>query len=223
VIEVVTSRRLLLVRHGLPDYRFGLPGDEPPGPPLSEIGRAQIRQATRVVARPQPAAIHSSPLARTRQTAEIIGHALGLPVAPASDLKEWHRTEQLYQVNERNTRWLCRWLAGDEPCAVVVGHASPLLAIIRSALYLPHSPWWRADDPDDIVVGTGDRFEVSMGSVFEIMLEPRHVTARQLFHPEPRILCLRRGRPLRGAPRATIGGENLCTRRPNFTHLLGYR
>jgi len=60
-----------------------------------------------------------------------------------SDLKEWHRTEHLYQVNERSARWLHRWLAGGQRCAAVLGHASPLLSIIRTALYLPHYAWWR--------------------------------------------------------------------------------
>ena len=215
-------RRLLLVRHGLPDYRFRGAGDEPPGPPLSEIGRVQIGQAPPVLQRCGPAVIHTSLLARALQSAEIIGHALGLPVKVDSDLKEWHRTERLYQVSERSARWLRQWLAGDEPCALVVGHASPLLAIIRSALYLPHFGWWRAGDPDDLVIGTCDRFEVSMGSVFELTFEPRYVSARCLFHPEPRILCLRHGRPLRSAPRGTIGGENRYLRRPNPAHLIGY-
>ena len=62
-----------------------------------------------------------------------------------------------------------------------------------------------------------------MGSVFEVVLEPRYVTARCLFHPEPRILCLRHNRPVRCAPRATVGGENRFVRRPNFGSLVGYR
>ena len=216
-------RRLLLVRHGLPDYRFRGAGDEPPGPPLSEIGRVQISQTPPILQRYDPAAVHTSALGRALQSAQIISHALGLPVRVDSDLKEWHRTERLYQVIERSARWLRRWLADDEPCAVVVGHASPLLAIIRTALYLPHFGWWRAGDPDDLVIGTCDRFEVSMGSVFEVAFEPQYVTARCLFHPEPRILCLRHGRPLRSAPRGTIGGENRYLRRPNPARLIGCR
>jgi broad specificity phosphatase PhoE len=214
-------RRLLLVRHGLPDYRFRGAYDEPPGAPLSEVGRVQIGQTPPILKRHSPTTVHSSPLARALQSAEIVGHTLGLPVKVHSDLKEWHRTERLYQVTERSARWLRRWLADDEPCAVVVGHASPLLAIIRTALYLPHFGWWRADDPDDLVVGTCDRFEISMGSVFELAFEPQYVTARCLFHPEPRILGPRHGRPIRNAPRGTIGGENRYLRRPNFARLIG--
>jgi len=215
-------RRLLLVRHGLPDYRFRGAYDEPPGSPLSEVGRVQIGQTPPTLKRHAPTAVHSSPLARALQSAQIIGHALGLPVRTDSDLKEWHHTERLYQVTERSARWLRRWLADHEPCAVVVGHGSPLLAIIRTALYLPHFGWWRADDPDDLLVGTCDRFEVSMGSVFELTFEPQYVTARCLFHPEPRILGPRHGRPVRNAPRGTIGGENRYLRRPNFARLIGY-
>ena len=59
-------------------------------------------------------------------------------------------------------------------------------------------------------------------SVFEIVFEPQYVTARCLFHPEPRILCLQHGRPLRSAPRGAIGGENRYLRRPNPARLIGY-
>ncbi len=137
------TRRLLLVRHGLPNYAGGKRGDEPPGPPLSYIGMRQIEQAIPVVVRAAPETIYASPLERALQSARLIAATLGLPVRVESDLKEWHRTEHLYQVNERSARWLHRWLAGGQRCAAVLGHASPLLSIIRTALYLPHYAWWR--------------------------------------------------------------------------------
>lgn len=216
-------RRLLLVRHGLPDYRCAKAGDEPPGPVLSEVGRVQIGQTAAVLRRYAPLRIHSSPLARALQSADCIARELSVPITVDSDLKEWHRTERLHQITERSARWLHHWLKSDEPCAVVVGHASPLLAVLRTALYLPHFGWWRTGFPDQPIVSTCDRFEVSMGSVFELTIEPDSVTARCLLHPEPRILYLRRGRPVRTLPRPVVVGENRYLRRPNYGPLIGDR
>jgi broad specificity phosphatase PhoE len=217
------ARRLLLVRHGLPDYRMGKRGDEPPGPVLSEIGRDQGRQTVPILARYHPAAVYSSPLSRAMQTAEIIGRSLGLRIRIDAELSEWHRTESLYEVSQRSGRWLRRWLAGEERCAVVVGHASPLLALLREGLYLPHARWWRSGDPRRLVLDTCDRFEFSMGSVFELLFEPRGVTARCLHHPTPRISYFRDGQPVGAFPRPVMHGEGRFVERRNIAALVGYR
>jgi len=215
-------RRLLLIRHGLPDYSARKAEDEPPGPPLSCVGREQIRQSIAVVRPLGPVAIYSSPLARARQSAALVATALGLPVRVDTDLKEWHRSERLHQVNERSARWLRRWLQSDEPCAAVFGHASPLLSILRTALFLPHFHWWRRGSREHFVLNTCDRFELSMGSVFELVFEPHSVTARCRHHPQPRIVNLTRRGVVRRFPRPTLVGENLEVRRPNFGRLIGY-
>ena len=216
-------RRLLLVRHGLPDYSTRVAGDEPPGPPLSSVGIGQIRQVIPHVRRLRPVAVHSSPLARAYQGAALVADALQLPVRIDNDLKEWHRTERLYQVNERGARWLRHWLDSDEPCAAVFGHASPLLSIVRTALFLPHFGWWVGDNRDQLTLNTCDRFEVSMGSLFDLVFEPATVTARCLHHPDPRIVHYnRQRRPIRSFPRPTMTGENREVRRPNFGRLIGY-
>jgi 2,3-bisphosphoglycerate-dependent phosphoglycerate mutase len=218
------GRRLLLVRHGLPDYSFGLAEDEPPGPPLSSIGVKQVRQAMPVLRQFGPAVLYSSPLARTRQSAELIGEALGLPVRIDNDLKEWHRTESLHQVNERSAHWLRRWLADGDACAAMFGHASPLLSVLRTALFLPHSHFWTGNDHERLVLYTADRFEFSMASVFELLFEPETVTARCLHHPQPRIVYYNRRRgAVADFPRPTMTGENREIRRPNFGRLIGYR
>ena len=137
------AKRLLLVRHGLPDYAGAKRGDEPPGPRLSYIGIRQIEQAIPTLVDANPEAVYASPLERAAQSARLAAATLDLPVRIESDLKEWHRTERLYRVNERSARWLHRWLCAGQSCAAVFGHASPLLSIIRTALYLPHFSWWR--------------------------------------------------------------------------------
>jgi broad specificity phosphatase PhoE len=217
-------RQLLLVRHGLPDYRGQHSGDEPPGPPLSEVGRDQARQAAEVLKGYAAARIYSSPLTRAVQTAEWIRAITFVPLRIDSELKEWHRTERLYEVSQRSARWLVRWLAGPEPGAIVVGHASPLLAILRSALYLPHFVWHAPGRPEVLRVSSCDRFEISMGSITLLEIDPRYVTATMLFHPEPRVIdtCSRPAR--RCLPRPVFGhGENAFVRRPNMLNLIGYR
>lgn len=150
-------RRLLLVRHGLPDYRGGQSGDEPPGPPPSATAYRQAAQAAATLRAFAVAMIYSSPLARAAQTAETIQRTLGAAVRVDAELREWHRTESLYEVSVRMARWLVGWLRGGEPCAVAVSHASPLLALLRSALYLPHVGWWKPGQPEALELSSGDR------------------------------------------------------------------
>lgn len=217
------ARRLLLVRHGLPDYRDGKAMDIWPGPLLSETGRRQAAQAAEVVRPFGPVAVYSSPLVRAVQTAECVGGRIGCVVRCAGDLREWHRTERLYEVSVRLGRWLVRWLRGGEGCAVVVSHASPLLALLRSALYLPHVAWHKPGCPDCLEVSSGDRFEVSMASVFELEFGRCRVAARCLFHPEPRMQHCAWGRPIVRLPRPVLGhGENRVLRRANWLALVGY-
>lgn len=208
------ERRLILIRHGLPDYRDGKRTDEQPGPPLSNLGRFQAEQAAGIVAAFAPQTIYASPLTRTRQTAEIVARPIQMPVRIDPDLTEWHRTNRIYQVNERNARFLMRWLRGGERCAAAVSHASPLLSILRAALFLPHHGWTR--------ISTNDRFEVSMASVFELVFTPREVTARCVFHPNPRIMELRKSLVISRYSRPIFGhGENSSMTRPNWGRLIG--
>jgi broad specificity phosphatase PhoE len=216
------SRRLYLVRHGLPDYRVQQPGDEPPGPPLSAIGFDQARQAAGALRGFPVTRICCSPLMRTMQTAETLGRCLGLPVQRDGDLREWHRTESLHEVTVRMTRWLTRWLRGAEPCAAVVSHASPLLALLRSALYLPHVGWHKPGAPNVLELSSGERFEVVMACVIELVFAADVVAARFLFAPEPRIhhvlggaACARLPRPIAGAC------ENRSVVRPNWLRIIG--
>jgi broad specificity phosphatase PhoE len=219
---VTGPRRLLLVRHGLPDYRVRQPADDWPGPPLSSTGFDQARQAGEKLAQFGVCAVYTSPLSRTWQTAEVLADRLEVPLRVDGELREWHRTERLHEVGVRLTRWLVTWLRAGEPCAVVVSHASPLLAMIRSALYLPHVSWHKAGHPDVLELSSGDRLEVSMASVFEIVFEPAAVTVRRLLHPRPRILYEYDGFRQTAPPRPVPGdGENREIRRPNFLRVSG--
>ncbi len=216
------ARRLLLVRHGLPDYRGKQPGDLWPGPPLSATGYRQAAQAGVVVAAYAPTSIFTSPMTRCVETARVVGRACRLAPRVDPDLREWHRAESLHEVAVRLTRWLVRWLRGGERCAVAVSHASPLLAIIRSALYLPHVHWHKPGRPDALEVSSGERFEVSMASVFELAFDTHAIGARRILHPTPRVQHASKGRLVARLPRPIVAcGENDAATRPNTLHLIG--
>jgi broad specificity phosphatase PhoE/ribonuclease HI len=107
---------LVTVRHGVTTFtlekRFSGVGD----PPLIEQGRQQIRAAADVLAaRGGVHHIVSSPLARCRESASIIGAALGLSVEIDEDLREvdfgaWEGLT-FPVVEERWPRELALWLA----------------------------------------------------------------------------------------------------------------
>ena len=217
------TRRLWLVRHGLPDYRGGRPGDLLPGPPLSTVGYDQAAQAARRLQSCAVETIYSSPLSRTRQTADVMAQVLGRPVVVDHALREWHRTERLHEVGVRLTSWLVGWLRSGEANAVAVSHASPILAILRSALYLPHTPWHKPGQPNTLELSSADRFEVTMASVFEVTITAESVTAVCRFHAQPRILHAQRDLTIARLPRHVVGdGECRVVRRPNLLRLVGY-
>jgi broad specificity phosphatase PhoE len=184
----------------------------------------QAAQTARVVAKYPVTHIYSSPLARARETAGHFAAASGAPLLIESELREWHRTESLYNVGERSARWLAHWLRKDEPCAVAVGHASPLLGLLRTALYLPHVRWYQGGNPNLLQLSSQDRFEISMASLTAIRFTPTEVTAEMVFHPTPRIVDAQHGPRKRCFPRPVHGsGENAFIRRPNLSHLYGFR
>ena len=222
----MSVRRLLLVRHGLPDYAARKCGDEPPGPPLSELGRVQIRQLIPLFSNMSIDRLYCySPLARARHSAEIIARALsprpgrqfgseGVAIAPSGSMKLTSVARAGFAAGfaaEIRARWFS-------------DTASPLLSIIRSALYLPQFPWWHAGDSSRLVLNTCDRFEVSMGSLFELEFARDRVTAKCLHHPEPRMVHKVRGRrPLRSFLRPVQTVESTEFVRPDYTALIGFR
>jgi broad specificity phosphatase PhoE len=87
----VSDRSLILVRHGVTDWNREGRWQGWLDPPLSDDGRREARLlAGRIAGDPElrPARIVTSTLDRARQTAEIIGAALGVAVEPDARLKE---------------------------------------------------------------------------------------------------------------------------------------
>lgn len=114
---------LVLVRHGVTEHtaakRFsgGLGGDNPP---LSEEGRAQARAAAQWLAAlgDKVDSVLSSPVRRTRETAEVVAAALDLPVSEEPGFAEmefgsWDGLTFL-EVAERDQAGLDAWLGSLE-------------------------------------------------------------------------------------------------------------
>ena len=79
---------LLLVRHGqTPTTGHLLPG-RAPGLHLSETGREQAARVAKRLSDVPLSALYSSPLERTRETAQATAHATGLPVLEDQGLLE---------------------------------------------------------------------------------------------------------------------------------------
>jgi broad specificity phosphatase PhoE len=78
----------LLARHGETDWnrehRFQGRAD----PPLNALGRRQARELADALAGDPIDAIYTSPLSRARETADIVGRRLGMPVQPIDGLME---------------------------------------------------------------------------------------------------------------------------------------
>jgi broad specificity phosphatase PhoE len=91
---------LLLVRHGETDWNADGRLQGHTDRPLSEFGRRQARQLAGDLEDEEFEALYASDLARARETAEIVGERLGLPVVLDRDLREkdWGTWEGLTAV-----------------------------------------------------------------------------------------------------------------------------
>ena len=91
---------LLLVRHGETDWNADGRLQGQTDRPLSDFGRGQARQLADALADEELEVIYSSDLARARETAEIVGERVGLPVVLDPDLREkdWGTWEGLTAV-----------------------------------------------------------------------------------------------------------------------------
>jgi probable phosphoglycerate mutase len=88
---------LFLVRHGETDWNAAGRLQGHTDRPLSNYGREQARRLAEEIAGEQFDAIYASDLLRARETAEIVGARLDLPVALDPDLREkdWGNWEGL--------------------------------------------------------------------------------------------------------------------------------
>jgi glucosyl-3-phosphoglycerate phosphatase len=114
----VTSRRIILWRHGRTAWNAERRFQGQTDIPLDDTGVAQAARAAKVLARLHPNRIHSSDLSRARVTADALAALTGLSVVEDVDLREtyagqWQgltRTE----LEERFGDDLQQWAAGAE-------------------------------------------------------------------------------------------------------------
>jgi 2,3-bisphosphoglycerate-dependent phosphoglycerate mutase len=121
---------LYLIRHGDPARNSSIPYNTPPGPDLSERGRAEAAQAAAFLRDREVELLFVSPFARTTQTAEVIVDALGLPVTFTALVQEHGPQESFDKVRERMAELLAA--AADSPHTRlgIVAHGSPIRAAL---------------------------------------------------------------------------------------------
>src|SRR4051812_15965596 len=95
---------LVLARHGETDWNASGRLQGHTDRPLNDYGRRQARELADRLAGDGIAAIYASDLSRAKETAEIVGAGLGLPVVIDADLRErnWGSWEGL-TASERDT------------------------------------------------------------------------------------------------------------------------
>jgi broad specificity phosphatase PhoE len=146
---------LLLVRHGETDWNADGRLQGQTDRPLSDFGRRQAQRLAGELESEEIEGIYSSDLSRARETAEIVGQRLGLPVALDPELREkdWGTWEGLTAVErdrvefvgesteahqERMLRALRR-ISDRHPgsgCVLVVTHGGSMRRVQTAALGL---------------------------------------------------------------------------------------
>ncbi len=102
---------VFFLRHGSHDRLGRILCGRMDGVTLSERGREEARAAGRRLAGEDLTALYSSPMERTRETAELVAEAVGLPVETSAELTEidfgeW--TGASFDTLQADPRW-ARW------------------------------------------------------------------------------------------------------------------
>ena len=152
--------RLILVRHGQTEHNRSRLTLGRADVPLNELGRAQARALASSFTR-APAAIYSSPLARTFETARAIGAATGIDVVAEPDLVEMDVGEMEHltrtELRERYPDFLRAWLSGDAAGARMPGGET--LAEVQERAWRAIERM-RAAHPDGEVVAVAHNFVI---------------------------------------------------------------
>jgi broad specificity phosphatase PhoE len=118
---------IALARHGETPYNAQRRFQGHLPVPLTERGREQARELAAAAAGREWAALYCSPLARARETAEIVGAAVGLepvddPRFMETDTGEW--TDRLFDdVAADDPEGFARWRSGDPTWAFPGGES----------------------------------------------------------------------------------------------------
>jgi probable phosphoglycerate mutase len=145
-----------LLRHGEHNVQGRICAGRMPGVVLSERGRGEAEAAARRLGGAGIAAIYASPMERTRETGEIVGRQLELPVNICDDLAEldfgeW--TGLTFDEVRKDPRWLL-WASHRSISCIPGGET--MRAVQRRVVEAIMD--MRAAHPDDhvVVVSHGD-------------------------------------------------------------------
>lgn len=110
--------RVFLARHGESDWNVENRFQGHTDRPLTERGREQARALARELAAESLQAIYTSPLRRARETADVVGTALGIDPVADPDLVEidvggWAGLSRA-EAEERHPQAFRRWVEGGE-------------------------------------------------------------------------------------------------------------
>jgi probable phosphoglycerate mutase len=111
-------RRIVFWRHGRTAWNLENRFQGATDVPLDEVGLAQAQAAAPALARLAPAAIVASDLSRALMTAQVLGDAVGLPVAADRGLREtdggaWQGLTR-EQILEQYKPLFLGWIAGHD-------------------------------------------------------------------------------------------------------------
>lgn len=141
----------LFLRHGESDWNRALRTQGQEDRPLTPLGITQAEQAARRLQTEPVRQIIASPLSRALRTAEIVGAALGLPVATEPALMEAHMGD--LQGEPHGPRNAAYWRGEDAPaggesfdvfCDRVVPAVQAVAAIGPGVLVVAHGGLWTA-------------------------------------------------------------------------------
>lgn len=195
--------RLILVRHGQIAANVTSHWHGSTDSPLTDVGREQAAQvAARLRARAAergqaPVAVYTSPLERTRHTAEAIAAALGLQAEHEHDLREYGIGE-LEGTHYRTLMDEHRFFAqveADHHFAPPGGES--VAAVAQRVLDALHRLEARHRGAELVVVGHGAALGVALGTIFDgnptrwthYGIRNCSITELEL-HPTPRLLAL---------------------------------
>lgn len=157
----MTTRRLVMLRHGQTEFNLGSRMQGQLDTELSDLGRAQAIAAAEVLAKRQPLLIVSSDLHRALDTAIALGERTGVRVRVDHRLRETHLGDWQGMTHDQidatapgarlawreNARWAPH---GGESRVDVAGRAGPLVAELVSG-----ETEWGADDRPVVLVAHG--------------------------------------------------------------------
>ncbi len=121
---------LYLVRHGQPAHKPAIAYNVPPGPDLTERGRAEAAEAATFLAEKGVTQLLVSPFARAAQTAEVLVERLGLAATFTSVVQEHGPSESFAQVRARIAELLVALDDSAHSRVAIVAHGSPIRAAL---------------------------------------------------------------------------------------------